>query len=103
MIVHNQNAYLFPLVRFNYRNITVPRITEDVEPLLTEYFNRCIRELLQKYPKVEQAPIQAIKEKINDGRIVYISMQNRFPILQVYKPTTDNHFLLLRCEKCLAS
>lgn len=98
MVIQNQNGYNYPLVIFNYKNITVPKNTEDVEPLLMEYFNRCIHELLQKYTRVEQASKQDIKERINDGRIVLIALQNRFPILQVYKPTTDNFFIYAKPE-----
>lgn len=93
MIIHNENNYAFPLVRLNYKNINVPRTSEEVEPMVSDYFNRCIHELLQKYPKIEQVPAVVLKEVINDGRIVYAALQNRFPILQVYKPVTENYFL----------
>ncbi|OZQ60313.1 hypothetical protein CA600_28685 [Paenibacillus sp. VTT E-133280] len=93
MIIHNENNYAFPLVRLNYKNINVPRTSDEVEPMVSDYFNRCIHELLSKYPKIEQVPTLIIKEVINDGRIVYAALQNRFPILQVYKPVTENYFL----------
>ncbi|KTD87370.1 hypothetical protein [Paenibacillus etheri] len=93
MIIHNENNYAFPLVRLNYKNINVPRASDEVEPMVSDYFNRCIQELLAKYPKIEQVPTPIIKEVINDGRIVYAALQNRFPILQVYKPVTENYFL----------
>lgn len=47
MIIHNENGHAFPLVRLNYKNITVPRTTDDIEPLVSEYFNRCISSLLE--------------------------------------------------------
>lgn len=93
MIIHNENNYAFPLVRLNYKNINIPRSSDEVEPMVSDYFNRCINELLSKYPKIEQVPALVIKEVINDGRIVYAALQNRFPILQVYKPVTENYFL----------
>ncbi|CAH1056765.1 hypothetical protein [Paenibacillus pseudetheri] len=93
MIIHNENNYAFPLVRLNYKNINIPRSSDEVEPMVSDYFNRCIQELLSKYPKIEQVPALVIKEVINDGRIVYAALQNRFPILQVYKPVTENYFL----------
>lgn len=93
MIIHNENNYAFPLVRLNYKNINIPRSSDEVEPMVSDYFNRCIHELLSKYPKIEQVPTLIIKEVINDGRIVYAALQNRFPILQVYKPVTENYFL----------
>lgn len=93
MIIHNENNYAFPLVRLNYKNINIPRSSDEVEPMVSDYFNRCIQELLLKYPKIEQVPAMVIKEVINDGRIVYAALQNRFPILQVYKPVTENYFL----------
>ncbi len=93
MIIHNENNYAFPLVRLNYKNINVPRTSDEVEPMVSDYFNQCINELLKKYPKIEQVPALVIKEVINDGRIVYAALQNRFPILQVYKPVTENYFL----------
>lgn len=98
MIIHNENNFAFPLVRVNYKNINVPRTTDDIEPLVTEFFNRSVHELLGKYPKMEQVPVLAIKEIINDGRIVYAAMQNRFPVLQVYKPVTENYFLYAEPE-----
>lgn len=93
MIIHNENGHAFPLVRLNYKNINVPRTTEDIEPLVSDYFNRCISSLLEKYPKMEQVPASAVRELINDGRMVYAALQNRFPVLQVYKPVTENYFL----------
>lgn len=93
MIIHNENNYAFPLVRLNYKNINVPRTSDEVEPMVSDYFNQCINELLKKFPKIEQVPAQVIKELINDGRIVYAALQNRFPVLQVYKPVTENYFL----------
>lgn len=98
MIIHNENNYAFPLVRLNYKNINVPRASDEVEPMVSDYFNQCINELLKKYPKIEQVPAQTIKEVINDGRIVYAAFQNRFPILQVYKPFTENYFLYAEPE-----
>lgn len=99
MIIHNENNYAFPLVRLNYKNINVPRSSDEVEPMVSDYFNRCINELLKKYPKIEQVPVQVIKEVINDGRIVYAALQNRFPVLQVYKPVTENYFLYAAPEE----
>ncbi|CAH1191513.1 hypothetical protein PAECIP111892_00661 [Paenibacillus auburnensis] len=99
MIIHNENGHAFPLVRLNYKNITVPKTTEDIEPLVSDYFNRCISILLEKYPKIEQVPAAAVKELINDGKIVYAAMQNRFPVLQVYKPVTENYFLYAAPEE----
>lgn len=93
MIIHNENGHAFPLVRLNYKNITVPRTTDDIEPLVSDYFNRCISSLLEKFPKIEQVPGAAVRELINDGRMVYAALQNRFPVLQVYKPVTENYFL----------
>ncbi|WP_151734022.1 hypothetical protein [Paenibacillus tengchongensis] len=93
MIIHNENGHAFPLVRLNYKQMTVPRTTEDIEPLVSDYFNRCIHMLLEKYPKIEQVPAGAIRELVNDGKIVYTALQNRFPVLQVYKPVTENYFL----------
>ncbi|WP_379152640.1 hypothetical protein [Paenibacillus sp. sgz5001063] len=93
MIVHNENGHSFPLVRLNYKNINVPKTTEDIEPLVSDYFNRCISSLLEKFPKIEQVPAAAVKDLISDGKIVYAAMQNRFPVLQVYKPVTENYFL----------
>ena len=99
MIIYNENNHAFPLVRLNYKNINVPKTSDDVEPMVTDYFNRCINELLKKYPKIEQVPSMAIKEIINDGRIVYAALQNRFPVLQVYKPVTENYFLYAAPEE----
>lgn len=99
MIIHNENGHAFPLVRLNYKNITVPKTTDDIEPLVSGYFNRCISSLLEKYPKMEQVPAAAVKELINDGKIVYAAMQNRFPVLQVYKPVTENYFLYAAPEE----
>ncbi|NQX44196.1 hypothetical protein HQN87_02535 [Paenibacillus tritici] len=93
MIIHNENGHAFPLVRLNYKNIHVPRTTDDIQPLVSEYFNRCISSLLEKFPKIEQVPASAVRELINDGRMVYAALQNRFPVLQVYKPVTENYFL----------
>lgn len=93
MIIHNENGHAFPLIRMNYKNINVPKTTDDIEPLITQYFNRCISTLLEKYPKIELVPAPVIREIINDGKIVYAAMQNRFPVLQVYKPVTENYFL----------
>lgn len=99
MIIHNENGHAFPLVRLNYKNITVPRTTDDIEPLVSEYFNRCISTLLEKFPKIEQVPAAAVRELINDGRMVYAALQNRFPVLQVYKPVTENYFLYAAPEE----
>ncbi|AIQ41488.1 hypothetical protein [Paenibacillus sp. FSL R5-0912] len=99
MIIHNENGHAFPLVRLNYKNITVPRTTDDIEPLVSEYFNRCISSLLEKFPKIEQVPASAVRELINDGRMVYAALQNRFPVLQVYKPVTENYFLYAAPEE----
>ncbi|MFC3746873.1 hypothetical protein [Paenibacillus sp. GCM10012306] len=99
MIIHNENQHAFPLVKLSYKNINVPRATDDVEPLVTDYFNHCIQDLLKKYPRMEQVPAAAIKEIINDGRIVYAAFQNRFPVLQVYKPVTENYFLYAAPEE----
>jgi len=99
MIIHNENNYAFPLVQLNYKNIRVPKTSDDVEPMVSEYFNRCISELLKKFPKIEQVPAPVIKEYINDGRIVYAALQNRFPVLQVYKPVTENYFLYAAPEE----
>ncbi|WP_342477952.1 hypothetical protein NYE24_02715 [Paenibacillus sp. FSL H7-0350] len=93
MIIHNENGHAFPLVKLNYKNINVPRTTDDIEPLVSEYFNRCISSLLERFPKMEQVPASAVRELINDGRMVYAALQNRFPVLQVYKPVTENYFL----------
>ncbi|ASA21426.1 hypothetical protein [Paenibacillus donghaensis] len=93
MIIHNENQHAFPLVRLNYKNIQVPRSTDEIEPQVTDFFNRTIHELLDKYPKMEQVPAPALKEIINDGRLLYAALQNRFPVLQVYKPVTENYFL----------
>ncbi|UQZ36636.1 hypothetical protein C2I18_25735 [Paenibacillus sp. PK3_47] len=98
MIIHNENGYAFPLIRMNYKNISVPKTTDDIEPLIADYFNRCISTLLEKYTKIEQVPAASIREIINDGKIVYASMQNRFPVLQVYKPVTENYFLYAEPE-----
>ncbi|MHA6532041.1 coiled-coil domain-containing protein [Paenibacillus sp. BAC0078] len=99
MIIHNENGYAFPLVRLNYKNISVPKTTDDIEPLVSEYFNRCISSLLEKFPKIEQAPAAAVKDLISDGKIVYAALQNRFPVLQVYKPVTENYFLYAEPEE----
>lgn len=99
MIIHNENGHAFPLVRLNYKNITVPRASDDIEPLVSDYFNRCITSLLEKYTKIEQAPAAAVRELINDGKLVYVAMQNRFPVLQVYKPVTENYFLYAEPEE----
>ncbi|MBT2291757.1 hypothetical protein J7E73_22030 [Paenibacillus albidus] len=99
MIIHNEGNHAFPLVRLNYKNITVPKTSDDVESMVSDYFNRCIQELLQKYPKIEQVPALAVKEIINDGRLVYAALQNRFPVLQVYKPVTENYFLYAAPEE----
>ncbi|AJS61179.1 hypothetical protein [Paenibacillus sp. IHBB 10380] len=99
MIIHNEGNFAFPLVRLNYKNINVPKTSDDVEPMVSDYFNRCIIELLKKYSKIEQVPALAIREFINDGRIVYAALQNRFPILQVYKPVTENYFLYAAPEE----
>ncbi|MBW4080727.1 hypothetical protein [Paenibacillus sp. S150] len=99
MIIHNENGHAFPLVRLNYKNITVPKTTEDIEPLVSGYFNRCIGSLLEKFPKIEQAPAAAVKELISDGKLVCAAMQNRFPVLQVYKPVTENYFLYAAPEE----
>ncbi|WP_150273865.1 hypothetical protein [Paenibacillus tepidiphilus] len=93
MIIHNENGHAFPLVRLNYKNLSVPKSTEDIEPLVSDYFNRCISTLLEKYQKIEQVPAAVVRELVNDGRIVYTALQNRFPVLQVYKPVTENYFL----------
>ncbi|OKP91615.1 hypothetical protein A3844_00350 [Paenibacillus helianthi] len=99
MIIHNENGHAFPLVRLNYKNINVPKTTEDIEPLVSDYFNNCISNLLEKFPKMEQVPAAALKDLISDGKIVYASMQNRFPVLQVYKPVTENYFLYAAPEE----
>ncbi|AIQ47104.1 hypothetical protein R70723_15330 [Paenibacillus sp. FSL R7-0273] len=99
MIIHNENGHAFPLVKLNYKHITVPKTTDDIEPLVSDYFNRCISSLLEKYPKIEQVPAAAVKELINDGKLVYAAMQNRFPVLQVYKPVTENYFLYAAPEE----
>ncbi|WP_379147165.1 hypothetical protein [Paenibacillus sp. sgz500992] len=99
MIILNENGHAFPLVRLNYKNITVPKTSDDIEPLVSDYFNRCISGLLEKYAKIEQVPAAAVKEMINDGKIVYAAMQNRFPVLQVYKPVTENYFLYAAPEE----
>lgn len=98
MIIHNENDHAFPLIRMNYKNINIPKATDDIEPLIIDYFNRCISTLLEKYPKMEQVPAAAIREMINDGKIVYGALQNRFPVLQVYKPVTENYFLYAEPE-----
>ena len=99
MVIPNQNEYLFPLVKLNYKNITIPKTAEDAEGLLTEFFNKNVQELQQKYPKIEHAPIHAIQEKVNDGRVVFAALQNRYPLLQIYKPTTENYFIYARPEE----
>ncbi|WP_039789877.1 hypothetical protein, partial [Paenibacillus riograndensis] len=99
MIIHNENGHAFPLVRLNYKNINVPKTTEDIEPLVSDYFNRCISSLLEKFPKIEQVPAAAVKDLISDGKIVYAALQNRFPVLQVYKPVTENYFLYAAPEE----
>lgn len=99
MMIHNENGHAFPLVRLNYKNINVPKTTEDIEPLVSDYFNRCISSLLEKFPKIEQAPAAAVRDLISDGKIVYAALQNRFPVLQVYKPVTENYFLYAAPEE----
>lgn len=99
MIIHNENGHAFPLVRLNYKNINVPKTTDDIETLVSDYFNRCITSLLEKHSKIEQAPAAVIKDMINDGKIVYAALQNRFPVLQVYKPVTENYFLYAAPEE----
>ncbi|WNS45397.1 hypothetical protein [Paenibacillus sp. MMS20-IR301] len=99
MIIHNENGHAFPLVRMNYKNINIPRTTDDIEPLVSEYFNRCISSLMEKYPKIEQVPAAAVRDLISDGRMVYAALQNRFPVLQVYKPVTENYFLYAAPEE----
>ncbi|MFI8713241.1 hypothetical protein [Brevibacillus brevis] len=93
MAVTNQNNFLFPLIRIQYKHIFMPKTTEDVKPYLRIYFTECVENLLKEFTDMEKVPSKKIKDLINDGRLVYIALQKRFPMLQVYKPTTENEFM----------
>ncbi len=92
MTITNQGGHRFPLVKMDTKQGTLPEKETDVELPLREYFVYCIDDFMKQYDSIESIPDAILEERMNDSKIVLISLRNRYPVLHIYKPQTTNIF-----------
>lgn len=99
MKIKNKEGHMFPLVEIvGLKEIETTK-EEDFRRLLREHFTQTIEKLLESKQSIENLSDNELKKYINDSQLVLISLRNRYPVLNIYKPQTTNAFLYERPRK----
>lgn len=99
MKIKNKEGHMFPLVEIvGLKEIETTK-EEDFRRLLREHFIQTIEKLLENEQSIENLSDAELKKYIDDSQLVLISLRNRYPVLNIYKPQTTNAFLFERPRK----
>jgi hypothetical protein len=99
MKIKNQEGHTFPLVEIERLKEIETTDEEENRRLLREYFTQMIEKLLENEEAIETLTENELKRYIDDNQLVLISLRNRYPKLNIYKPQTTNAFLYEKPRK----
>jgi hypothetical protein len=99
MKIKNKEGYSFPLVEIERLKEIETGDEEEYRRLLREHFTLTIEKLLASDEPIENLTDNQLKKYIDDSQLVLISLRNRYPKFQIYKPQTTNAFLYEKPRK----
>ncbi|WML26436.1 hypothetical protein [Neobacillus sp. OS1-33] len=99
MKIKNKEGHSFPLVEIERLKEIETGDEEEYRRLLREHFIQTIEKLLDSEEAIENLTDAQLKKYIDDNQLVLISLRNRYPKLQIYKPQTTNAFLYEKPRK----